>query len=127
MKQIIPLFLNLPWSLAGLLLSLLSGPMALEVRTRPIVLIIRVRSFWWYAWLPGKRYVRAITNGNVIQLGPHMQTGDLEHELVHVEQGLRAPFIYPLLSAYLSLHHGYAGNKYEREAYNRAHNPFRSK
>ncbi len=73
-----------------------------------------------------KKGVRAITNGHVIQLGPLEREKDLEHELIHVEQAEREPFIHPLLYLVESRKHGYRQNKYEDEAYTRASNEYKS-
>lgn len=60
--------------------------------------------------------------GYVVLLGPMEREKDLEHELVHVEQYVREPFIHFFLYNFEYLHHGYRNNKYEVEAYNRAGN-----
>lgn len=72
--------------------------------------------------MPGKSKIRAITNGHTIQLGPLERGKDLDHELVHVEQAIREPFIHPVLYTIENIKHGYLDNKYEKEAYSRANN-----
>jgi len=60
-----------------------------------------------------------MTLGNVILLGPKLLDNDLAHELVHIQQHQREPFIHPLLNGVETLRHGYRQNKYENEAYTR--------
>lgn len=71
-------------------------------------------------WLPWYRGARGMANGHVVQLGPEADLRDLQHELIHVEQSLREPFIHPLLYTIEWLRHGYRQNKYEVEAYDRS-------
>lgn len=87
---------------------------------------MKAKSFWWYRWIPGKAGVRAMTNGHLVQLGPLEQTKDLEHELIHVEQAIREPFVHPFLYVLESRKNGYRQNKYEVEAYERAGNEYSS-
>lgn len=115
---------NMPWTLVGIIGAMLSGVHKVRFVRKPPALIFYVRSFWWYKWLPGKKRVRAITNGHTIQLGPLELPQDLEHELVHVEQAEREPFIHPLRYLMESRKQGYRRNKYEVEAYARARNEY---
>lgn len=69
--------------------------------------------------------MRGSTNGHLIQLGPLEQSNDLEHELIHVQQAIREPFIYPVFYALESFRHGYRSNKYEQEAYKVAGNEYK--
>lgn len=71
-------------------------------------------------WLSWYRRARAITNGNVVQLGPLADERDLMHELVHVEQAERVPFVMPFLHTIEWLRNGYRNNKYEIEAFERS-------
>lgn len=120
--QSLTFVLNLPWSILGFFLSLLSIPCRVELRKNPPSVIFRVRSFWWYSWLHGKKNTGALTNGYVIQLGPLEKPNDLEHELVHVEQSIRELLIHSLLYMIENMRHGYMENKYEKEAFERAGN-----
>lgn len=70
--------------------------------------------------MPWYRGTRAITNGQIVQLGPLADERDLQHELVHVEQAMREPFIMPILHTVEWLRHGYRNNKYEVEAFERS-------
>ncbi len=118
--RFIAFILNLPYTIIGLLGAMLSVPCKIAVTQRPLAIVVNIRSFWWYHWLPGKKNVRAITNGHVIQLGPAIFDKDREHELIHVEQYEREPFIHPFLYVWQSFKHGYRKNKYEDEAYTRS-------
>ncbi len=121
----LPAILNLPWSLLGLVIALVSLPRSVGYQRR--ALIFRVRSWWWTApfwWLKG---IRGFASGNIVALGPNKEPRDLEHELIHVEQYERYPFIFPLLSAIEAMRHGFGGSRFEREAYNRAGNVYRGK
>jgi hypothetical protein len=95
--QIVSFVLNLPWTLLGLVGSLLSIPTRLQLSRKPFAIIIHTR---------------------------RLLSHDLEHELVHVEQGIREPLIHPALYALETWRHGYKDNKYEREAYARAGNKY---
>lgn len=61
-----------------------------------------------------------MTLGNVILLGPRILKNDIEHELVHVQQHQREPFIHPILSAIETAKYGYKESKYEKEAYSKS-------
>jgi len=121
---ILTFLLNLPWTLAGLLLGIISLPRRIRLNFTPFALIISVRSFWWQTWLPGHGGVRASSLGVVVLLGKNLLSNDLEHELVHVMQSEREPFIHPILYTYQSLRYGYKNNKYEIEAYRKAKNRY---
>lgn len=110
--------LNVPWSLAALIAGIVSLPKRAFVRNDAVIL--EVKSLWWYP----KGGVRAMTLGNVVILGPNVEKNDLEHELVHVEQSMRVPFFHPLLSLVEQSRHRGLANKYECEAYERAHNQY---
>lgn len=58
-----------------------------------------------------------MTLGSVVLLGPKLLKNDLEHELVHIKQHQREPFVHPILNQIEILRHGYRENKYEHEAY----------
>lgn len=65
-----------------------------------------------------------MTIGSTVILNPRVEDKDLEHELVHVEQGQRVPLIQPILYYTELLRKGYRANKYEEEAYSRAGNRY---
>lgn len=60
-------------------------------------------------------------------LGSNLLANDLEHELVHVAQYQREPFVHAFLYVYASLRHRYRNNKYEIEAYKKAGNVYLGK
>lgn len=115
--QIITYILNLPWTIIGIIFSLISIPEKFGFSKNPFAFVINIKSFWWYEWLPGKKGVRAITIGNVVLLSRKILEKDLEHELVHVKQFNRAPFVFPILYFWENLKSGAVNNKYEKEAY----------
>lgn len=107
----------------GLLLGLLSFPTSLHFHKKPLALVITAKSFWWSL----TKGSRAKTCGNVILLGPNILKNDLEHELVHIRQGDRYPFIFPFLY-YSELHtKGYKANKFEKEAYKISNSIYKEK
>ncbi len=114
--------LNFPWSVLGVLFAIISFPKNLIFLKSPKAIIFNVKSFWWYKWLPGMKWARAMAIGNIVLLGEKILDKDLEHELVHVEQFEREPLIHPFLYQYQNLVYGYKENKYEKEAYSKAGN-----
>jgi hypothetical protein len=123
-NTMIPIILNFPWTLLGLLCALISFPTKIKFSPTPPAVILQVRSFWWYTWLPKSKGARAMALGNVVLLGPNLLEKDLEHELVHVEQAMKEPLIHPFLYQYQNLKYGYKNNKYEKEAYEKAGNTY---
>lgn len=62
-----------------------------------------------------------MTQGSIVILGPRLLPNDLEHELIHIEQRNRAPFVHPFLYALEKRRHGNGlKNKYELEAYTKS-------
>lgn len=120
----IPFLLNLPYTLAGLVVALLLVPKEVSWHGALLAPVVRVRS----AWLPvfGKNW-RGAAIGHTVILNPREEPKDLAHELVHVEQLRRRPLIGPVLYALEQIRNGYRGNKYEREAYERAGNAYYGK
>lgn len=113
--------LNLPWTILGLVLGLISIPRKVGMRKKPFAIVISVRSFWWMPYSG----VRGTTNGNTILLGPNLETKDLEHEIVHVTQYSRWPFIFAFMYTLETFRHGSRNNKYELEAYKTASNIYK--
>ncbi len=122
----ISFILNLPYTLVGILMGILSVPNGFEIKRQvSYALILHVRSFWWaVGYMKG---TRAATIGHTVLIGVQSQTGDLEHELVHVEQNHRRPLIQPILYYIELFRKGYRNNKYEEEAYRVAGNVYRDK
>lgn len=122
MYQVIAFVFNLPWTLIGFVLVMISLPKRLTISKKPFAFVWRVSSFWWAKILPAKKGVRGMALGHVVMLGPLEREKDLEHELVHVEQYVREPFVHFILYNIEYLQNGYRNNKYEVEAYDRAGN-----
>jgi len=116
--------LNLPWTLIGFILALISLPRNIQVNAKPFAFVVSVRSFWWQTWLPSHRGVRASSIGNVALLSEKILPKDLKHELVHVRQYEQRPFIQAFLYILETIRHGYKNNKYEIEAYEKAVNKY---
>lgn len=118
MMKYIAVILNLPWSIVGMILALISIPKSIKVSRSPLGLVFTVKSFWWTMIAPSMKGTRAITNCNVVTLGPNILDKDLEHELVHVKQAMNRPLIAPILYQIESFRRGRKDNKYEQEAHN---------
>jgi hypothetical protein len=117
--------LNLPWTLLAVIQAAISLPTSVKIHTRPFALIISVRSFWNLSWLSSYKGTRALTQGAVVLLGPNILPTDLAHELIHIEQLRRTPFIHPFLYGLEARKHGHGpANKYEYEAYSRSHSTY---
>jgi hypothetical protein len=117
--------LNLPWNLVGLLVALVSIPV--HVRTVQGAVVFNIRSWWWTKMFPYMKGVRAVTICYIVLLGPNVEPLDLDHELVHVEQHKRHPFIQPFLYTWELVRKGYRENRFEEEAYRRAGNVYKGK
>ena len=118
----IAFILNLPYTIAGLLAGIVSGPTAVTWKKRPYAIVLKVRKFWWvFGYMKNSR---AMAIGHTVLLGPDVESRDLEHELIHVRQCERAPLIQPILYAVERRKMGYRNNKYEEEAYRIAGNKY---
>ena len=120
MKRLFVIILNFPAAIPGFIGTLLSVPTRVVISKKPFAVIFYVRSFWWWTWLPGQKRVRGMTNSWCIQLATSANDADLAHELIHVEQAEREPFIFPLSYWLQTKRYGYRANKYEVEAYDRS-------
>ncbi|MEK9157925.1 MAG: hypothetical protein AAB638_01940, partial [Patescibacteria group bacterium] len=83
--------LNLPHTLIGLILALISVPYSIKWNGKPQAFVISVKSFWWTVGY--MKRARAMAIGHAVLLGPNLEDKDLEHELIHVEQHQRMPLI----------------------------------
>ncbi|SRR5258706_11134419 len=119
----IAFILNIPYTLIGLLVGLISVPKDIKLRSNPYSFIINNKKFWWR--MGYLKNARAMSIGHVVLLGPEIEDKDLEHELVHVEQYIREPIIHPILYYIELLGKGYRKNKYEDEAYKKAGNIYK--
>jgi len=123
LKTVFAVVLNAPWTFLCGVAAVISVPTRLEFRGGFMpVFIIHVRSLWWYTWMPEDKNASGWTMGNAILLSPRAVKADLTHELVHVEQYCRAPFVQTYLYMIESWRHDYRHNKYEVEAFTRAKN-----
>jgi hypothetical protein len=109
--------LNLPYTIIGIILGLLSQPTNLSFTSNPISIVLKVRKLWWA--IGYMRGARAVTIGHVVILGKNIKINDLDHELIHVKQYRRLPIIFPWLYYIELIRKGYKENKYELEAYSK--------
>lgn len=84
--------LNLPYTLIGLVIGIISLPTKVGIKKDShFVIIVQVKSFWWaMGFMKG---ARAMAIGHTILLSPKIEDRDFEHELVHVQQYDKAPLI----------------------------------
>ncbi len=115
MKSLIIFILNIPFTLTGIIPMILSGPYHIRLIKNPYALVFKVKSFWWGFYFYKKS--RAMTIGHIILLGPRLLKNDMEHEIIHVKQCERYPFIFPFLYFYEAITKGYRKNRFEDEAY----------
>lgn len=117
-------FFNLPYTVFGIAFSILSVPkkISFDIRTGLPVLVIKVHTLKTVFTMP---QVRGVTFGSTILLGPLEDANVFEHELVHVEQFLRYPIIFPVLYLYQLARYGYRYAPLEDEAYTRAGNTYK--
>ncbi len=108
-------FLNLPWTLIGLLNALIAVPIKMEFRNDAI--IFHTKTVGLVALYQPKG--AGVALGNVVIVKRDLAIKILDHELVHIEQFMREPFIHPFLYSIELLRKGYFNNKYEFEAYER--------
>jgi hypothetical protein len=127
LMKMISFLINIPWTIIGLLSAVPSIPRKLAINNTPLAIVVYVRSLWWRSWMPSKKGIRGFAVGQVVLLGPLEQEKDLEHELIHVEQSIRKPFIHPFLYALESFRHGNRDNKYEQEAYSKTNSEYKTK
>lgn len=121
--------LNLPWSAIGIFNALISIPKKVKISNNPPAIIFYVRSFWWYRWLPSRNKVRAIANGHVVMLTDEADELDLKHELIHVQQAMRYPFVWGPLFLFEQCRHWSdpMSNRFEKEAYQKSGSRFLAK
>lgn len=126
LSNMIGFILNIPWSVVGLLVGILSVPKSVKWHARPYAAIITVKSLWWA--IGYMKRARAVAIGHIVILGPEIEEKDPEHELIHIEQHERMPLVQPLLGLIEIIKHGASSkNKYEAEAYQRAGNVYKGR
>ena len=120
--KILSFILNLPYTIMGLIMSLISIPKSMRFNKKLCAIIIKTGKFWWaWGYLKGSR---ATVFGNVVLLSKRVEDRDLEHELIHVEQYDQEPLIHPMLYFIERIKNGYRNNTYEVEAYKKAGNSY---
>lgn len=107
--------LNLPLTLMGVIPLILAYPYSFKLIKNPIAFVFKVKKFW-FPIIHG-RNARALTIGHIILMGPRLLRNDLEHEIIHVKQAEKYPFIFPFLYGYELLKNGSRMNRFEDEAY----------
>lgn len=117
--------LNTPFTIIGLLLALIYIPYKVIWNRDLAALILYVR-YDRFTPLPYMKGWRAMALGHAVIMGPREKPLDLEHELIHVEQHIRYPFIFIFLNYIELVLHGYRNNRFENEAYTRAGNIYES-
>ena len=108
--------LNLPWTLCGLLLGLVSLPFSIKMEEDGSLIVMKVKRIWFNEIFM-RRWVIGATSGAVILLSGRAEEFTYDHELIHVRQFEAAPFYFPLLYFAEVIRHGYSKNRYEQEAY----------
>ncbi|MDP3770608.1 MAG: hypothetical protein Q8R40_06805 [bacterium] len=117
--------LNIPYTLIGLIVGIVSMPTSLELRKNPYAIVIKIKNFLWvFGYM---KNARAMAIGHTVLLSPRIEDRDLEHEFVHVQQYQRMPLIQPILYYIELFRNGYRNNKYEDEAYRIAGNIYKEK
>ncbi len=115
-------FLNIFWSLLGILIAIFHMPYSIRYNLEYHAIIIRVKNTWILDMMPGYRHWRWITMWNVVVLNHREEYWDELHECIHVEQFMRYPGILPLLYQIETWKHWYRKNRFEDEAFTRAGN-----
>lgn len=107
---------NLPWTLLALFCALISYPQSFKILSS--ALAIQVYSLKWIDLLSGRRETKGFTLGNMILISPKADSGTLPHELIHITQFQKYPFVFPILYLIEHFKNGYKNNLYEIQAYN---------
>lgn len=116
MKKFLALILNLPWSIVGIIFTLVSLPIGINnFNFNFVTLLINVKRVWLIEIFYGKR-IKGVTLGNIILLSNIADEATIKHELVHSKQYINNPFIFIILYFIELIKHGYQENIYEIEA-----------
>ena len=113
--NIVAFILNIPWTLIGFILGLLSFPRNITFCMSDHTIIMRVKRLWLTEMVMKSR-VSGNAIGNVLLLTQNADDEVYRHECIHVRQFGQAPFIFPFLYLFELLNRGYWKNKYEEEA-----------
>ena len=114
--RIIYFILNFPWTLLGFLVGIISFPKKIRFQKKQYVFIVNVKCLW-LSEIVMRRAVEGLTLGNCILLSDKACPFTYEHELVHIRQFKKNPFVFPLFYVIDSAKRGYRKNVYEDEAY----------
>lgn len=116
--RVTALILNLPWSIFGLLIALISLPKNVKLNPKELVLTVKVK-WLWLSSLIINRKVRGLTMGNVIMISNASINATFNHEMTHIKQFQKVPLLFPLLYCVEFMKSGYRQDEYEKEAYKR--------
>jgi hypothetical protein len=114
MVKVLKYLLNAPYTLLGLCNVIFCVPYKLDFAKDALVFHCLTCGFVQF----GFPKVRGFAIGNVAIIRKGQRENIVEHELVHVEQYMRYPFIFGFMYLY-ELRNGYWNNKFEIEAYDR--------
>jgi hypothetical protein len=106
--------LNIPWTILGFLSALICLIYKIETDKRGFIKVF-VKRLWITEIFLGRR-TYGLVLGNVIILSQYANEQILIHEMIHVKQFEKMPFIFPILYLYENYKNGYEKNKYEIEA-----------
>ncbi len=62
--------------------------------------------------------------GHVVLTSRQSTPLDVAHDVFHVQQARRLPFIFPILNTLELLRKGYKNNRFEKEAYEKVGNTY---
>jgi hypothetical protein len=111
----IAFILNSPYTLLGIISVLVCFPYSVNFHQNPYYFIFKVRKCWWAKF--HFKYMRACCIGHVIILTDKTLKNDLKHELIHIKQQEKYPFIFWFLYYWETYKKGYRKNRFEDEAY----------
>ena len=99
-----------------MLCGLLSLPQSIKIDKIQFLMVMKVKRLWINEIFLRRR-VRGFTLGNTVLLSDVSESNTYSHEIIHIKQFMRMPFIFPVLYCVESIRNGYRNNKYEEEAY----------
>jgi hypothetical protein len=111
----ISFILNLIWSLLGLAVAIISLPTKIGFESIAEVLVTETERLW-IGEIFLRRKIKGMTFGNLVLLSKAKDELTLKHELAHVRQYNKMPFIFPFLYCFEVMRSGYERNKYDEAA-----------
>lgn len=118
MKKIISLILNLPWSIVGIALAVISLPIKINsFESQFFTIVIKVKRVWVIE-IFYKGRIKGVALGNIVLLSDVAESSTIKHELVHSKQFINYPFIFMFMYYIEIARHGYQNNIFEIEARN---------